>query len=328
MFWQDLVPTEKIQPKNHTWEYTVKEIIAIIVIISLSILIVFGCNPGKDTTSSVDDIDDRVIAYSYPPSSGTNEIYIVTETGSDRLQLTDSPHRNLGPAWSPDGSQIAFYTHEQSNDMNWLLYIMDSDGSNRQQLTFGDNIRHHQVAWSPDGSQLAFTQDDGNSFEIWLMNPDGTNQHRIENVNGAGPCWSHNGSKIYYNSMFPNGWGDDIMVMDSDGANQINITNDDFRNWEPDLSPDGSQLAFISSRDGNEEIYIMDSDGPNLSRLTNHDAWDSGPEWSEDGERIMFVSQRSGTFDIYIINVDGTGFTRLTNTSSHAIQPDWLKIIN
>jgi Tol biopolymer transport system component/tRNA A-37 threonylcarbamoyl transferase component Bud32 len=85
----------------------------------------------------------------------------------------------------------------------------------------------------------------------------------------------------------------------------------------------GSRIAFVSSRDGNEEIYVMDVDGSEHTNLTNHPADDSTPSWSPDGKRIAFESNRDGNWEIYVMNADGSEVTRLTDNPADDRDPDW-----
>ena len=93
-------------------------------------------------------------------------------------------------------------------------------------------------------------------------------------------------------------------------------------NYLPVFSPDGTRIAFMSTRDGNAEIYVMNVDGSNLRRLTNHPADDVTPTWSPSGGQIAFTSDRSGRPQIYIMNADGTGVARITN-ETEADRPTW-----
>ena len=74
-------------------------------------------------------------------------------------------------------------------------------------------------------------------------------------------------------------------------------------NWLPAWSPDGTRIAFSSTRDGNPEIYVVNRDGSNLRRITNHPGIDITPTWSPTGTQIAFTSDRTGTPQIYVVGV-------------------------
>ena len=84
-----------------------------------------------------------------------------------------------------------------------------------------------------------------------------------------------------------------------------------------------AQIAFWSTRDGNDEIYLMNADGTALVNLTNDAASDINPAWSPDGSRIAFASNRDGNFEIYVMNADGTGPANLTNHATQDHIPAW-----
>jgi len=72
----------------------------------------------------------------------------------------------------------------------------------------------------------------------------------------------------------------EIYVMNADGSNLTNLTNNSAYDYAPCFSPDGTKIAFASELDGNDaEIYVMNADGSNLTRLTNNSAWDGVPSW-------------------------------------------------
>ena len=75
----------------------------------------------------------------------------------------------------------------------------------------------------------------------------------------------------------------EIYVMNTDGSDQTNLTNNDAADWDPSWSPDGSRIAFSSERDGNSEIYVMTADGSDQTRFTNNDRWEGTPSWSPIG---------------------------------------------
>src|SRR5207237_1677568 len=81
-------------------------------------------------------------------------------------------------------------------------------------------------------------------------------------------------------------------------------------------SPDGTQLAFASFRDGNWEIYVVNANGSGLTRLTNATGTDEHPRWSPDGASILFTSNRDGNSEVYVMAANGTSQTNLTNSSA------------
>jgi len=91
----------------------------------------------------------------------------------------------------------------------------------------------------------------------------------------------------------------------------------------PAAAVDSGKIAFVSSRDGNNEIYVMNPDGSNIIRLTNNPAADFTPAWSPDGTKIAFASNRDGNSKIYVMNTDGSSPTRLTNEQADDYDPAW-----
>ncbi len=105
-----------------------------------------------------------------------------------------------------------------------------------------------------------------------------------------------------------------IYVMSSDGSDRVQLaTSQSGFLSPPTWSPDGSRIAFVSDRDGNQDIWVMDSDGQNLANLTHEAAKDYSPAWSPDGQWIAFASVRDVPYwELYLMRPDGSDVQRLT----------------
>ena len=85
----------------------------------------------------------------------------------------------------------------------------------------------------------------------------------------------------------------------------------------------GGKIAFVSTRDGNEEIYVMNADGSNQTNITNNPATDYDPCFSPDGTKIAFESYRDGDSEIYVMNADGSNQANITNNPGGDYSPSW-----
>jgi hypothetical protein len=171
-----------------------------------------------------------------------------------------------------------------------------------------------EAAFPGKNGKIAFVIDRDGNFEIYTMNPDGSNQTNITN-NAApdfGPAWSPDGTKIAFSSTRDG--NSEIYKMNADGSNQT-VLRDLHPGDTSDLawSPDGTKIAFSSDRGGNSEIYTMNADGSGLTLVRDlypeGDAEDTNPTWSPDSTKIAFEDYAGGEAgrDIHVMYADGSG---------------------
>ena len=284
--------------------------------------------PPEAKIAFVSDHSGRPQIYLVPaPEVETQEAIAV----GDWQPLTSGRYENYFPSWSPDGTQIAYYTH--FSEQSWAIMLASADGSSPRQLTpsSGETICSFGPVWSPDGQRIAFTVEPNprptcemKHSEIAVINTDGSGLQILtqNEANDLVCSWSPDGSKLVFTSNRDG--KDEIYVMNADGSNPQRLTELESASSMPAFSPDGRSLAFVSDRDGNDEIYLMGADGSSLIRLTNNAADDWQPSWSPDGTQILFISgSPRGGFDIFVMDADGTGLRQLTDSPGWEFEPAW-----
>jgi Tol biopolymer transport system component len=246
------------------------------------------------------------------------QIYVMEAVGSNPVALTNTQWENVQPAWAPDGSMLAWEAH----DAGAGIWVMNSDGSDPVRLADGQAPN-----WSPDGSQIAYAWIGG----IYVMEADGSNQTEVIGF-GSDPTWSPDGTRLAFvhtpECQSCASVGTDVFVVNADGTNVTNLTNDPAGDQSPAWSPDGAKIAFHSYRDGNYEVYVMAADGSSPTNLTNAPGSDRNPAWSPDGSRIAFDTDRNRwardyNVEIYVMNPDGSNQVRLTDQPYPDRSPAW-----
>lgn len=256
-------------------------------------------NDRVDTSPSWSP-DGRQIAFR-SRLEGSADIFVMDANGQNWRNLIKDPEDSIFddfyPEWNPQRDLIALYTdrfYSPSVGCAWhRLAIMPLEGGAENIQVLEDPLTEQEtLGWSPDGRYLAFSSRCNLVDEVkvelfqWDIDTGEVIQLTKDGYINASPAYSHDGRFLAYQSVRP-GAGADIFLLNLETGEIANLTNHpESKDAHPTWSPDDSQIAFVSDRDGNDEIYVMDvilepfASGANPVNITNHPAKDFEPAWS------------------------------------------------
>ncbi|MDP8981182.1 MAG: S9 family peptidase [Acidobacteriota bacterium] len=221
----------------------------------------------------------------------TTSIWIIAADGhSSPRRLTAEGFNSNSPRWSPDGSLLAFLSSRNTDGAaetaRSQICILHMDGGEAQTLSHlknGVSAFH----WSPDGKRFVAVSRSGPSDQVEPSARKSDVRH-----------YKHISYK--FNDT---GWFDDkrshLWVIDSGAGTDKQLTSgDDWNDTDPQWSPNGSSIAFVSDRTGkeyegshNKDVWVIAADGGALTKISDHNFDDDLPRWSPDGARILFAGQ-------------------------------------
>jgi len=245
-------------------------------------------------------------------------------------RVTDGSSIDYHPEFSPDGKQIVFiskidnveakkkgeFWHKTPYYLN--LWLMDSDGRNKRQLTSGE-FQDFAPKWTADGEKIFFVSNRRSGrWDIWSVDINGSNLARITETEGNTGLWE----RSHYPFPTPDGKGmvfiiykkshGSVWYKDMESGNIRRITSGGFGDDFPMVSPDGKEIVFKSTRQGNGDIWSIDSSGKNYRRLTYEDYPEFYPAWSPDGTKVSYITNKGGVFDVWLMDRDGRHKKKLT----------------
>lgn len=251
-------------------------------------------------------------------------IYKMDAEGKNQRQLLDDIV-TCGPILgTPTGDKIAFILVKQG------LHTINKDGSNLKRIS----KTGESPTWSYDGQKLLYVERDGKESDIYLY--DFAIGKRIKITNDGhshSPSWFPDNNKFAFYSESNDTCG--IKTMTIDGKNKKHISPPEQCYYNPQVSPKGDKIAFVSlDWKKGPQLFVTDTSGNNFIQLTrsfNIRHRDPGfsvegncdPVWSPDGSKIAYVTWEDGNPDICTITADGQDKQKLTKDTSRDEDPSW-----
>lgn len=242
--------------------------------------------------------DGQLITY-----SSEQAIWMMNADGSDQTRVYDTIAWEGEPSFSSDGKFIYYATeHVQpfSSKFISIRVVELADKSNTSQIT--ENADKRKPVMSPDGTKIAYLSKTAGNYDIWIMNPDGTESRQItDSASDEGaPSWSPEGDILAYSLEGK------IWTVSPDNRVPTVLRNDTFVNTHPVFNPDGTKIAFVSDRSGNSDIWVMNSNGIGMEQITFENSTQEHPAWSPEGDKIAFSSNEGGDYNIWTIALSNT----------------------
>ena len=227
----------------------------------------------------------------------------------------------MSPAWSPDGLSLAYVSFEDRLPSVYVQYLKTGE---RKRVSARAGV-NQAPSWSPDGKKLALTLStrDGN-LDIYVLDVATQALARITDDPGIDtePQWSKDGQSLYFTSDRAGG-PQIYRIGIQSGAKPRRLTFQGSYNARPRLSPDESQLAFVTQEDGNYRIATMDLRGRGDVQVLTKGHFDVSPSYAPNGAEILYASRDRGRGVLALVSGDGRVQERLVSSEGELQEPAW-----
>ncbi|MBY0507964.1 MAG: protein kinase [Bryobacteraceae bacterium] len=253
-------------------------------------------------------------------------IAMVSVESGERKMLTTADPKSIGDSWplvSPDGQWLAFLRQENISTGDWFRLPWGAASSaTPTRITNTHSDYRPGGSWTTDSKELVISANPGQLYRAAIT--DGATPTPITNLGSDtySPSIARQGSRLAFQLSYSdnNLWRADLQRPELPPERNIASTRNEM---QPDYSPDGTKVAFISSRSGDGEVWIAGADGSNPVQLTTQGARPTAPRWSPDGRRIAFAKRPGGNADVYVVDAQGGSPKRLTTSPGNDASAYW-----
>ncbi len=253
---------------------------------------------------------------------------------TEAVQLTADVKADSGlPAWSPDGTLIAFQSKREGGD--YQVFVMDTNGNNKRRLSDGKGYAG-QPAWSPDGKNIAYIASDkadpGVAKEIYVVPVSGGAPKQLTKLGKdlSRPVWSPDGKQI----MYMQNLGDrshTVFVMNADGTDARSLIQYN-GGTPPEFSPDGQKVVYSAidysvTPPSGTDVLTIPASGGQPANLTPLSSEDYAPIWSPDGKKLAWANGQGGPYKIAVAGADGSNPKLVSTGNGTDGQPSWGEVV-